>query len=351
MILAAAALLTWTTSGSPHRPAPPLQLDSASRQEPVSIGTVPPVPGFPVSLDGITRLTGPDGRARFTAAGIGNQLTGRVGLLAANVTLNGQQVQARATAFYPSRTSPDVALDLSYLVRFRYSGRDGVHVDPSALGTIVLKSDTGEVSDLSANQPHWLLGTRVTRVGSGLRVRELGWRVQEVDYAGSNLVNDSQQEFRPSEQQTVGVELLFYRIEVHAHDALFGFSRNGAVVFGYPDGSSHRFRLDSQGDATLPPLPRGTYTATVTGQGPKLPTSLTVSRDQEVQLPTYSWADVGTVLGGVLLVAVAVAWIGYARRRHRSSAAEPDLPRPDGAAVPPGANNPADGTRPAAEPA
>lgn len=332
----AVAVLTLTVGLAWIAPSPslagPLPSAEAHRPVPVTIGTVPPVPGFPMSLDGATRSTGPDGKVAFIAPGVGDQLAGRVGLLQGTVTVDGRQVRAKATSFYPSRTAPVVSVDLSYLVQFRLSGRDGAPVDPAGLGDIVVRSDTGQVIGVPADRPVWLLGSHVERVGADLRVRAVNWRVQRVDYSGTDVVNGSQQQFRPADNGVVGVELLFYRVRVHTRDAIFGFSHAGLLKLVYPNGSSHLFSLTAQGDATLPALPRGDYSATVLGDGPRVPEHLTVSRDQDVQLQTYSWWDLGTVLGAVLAVAGGLAWIGRARRRR--AARGTSLGQPEAETVP-----------------
>lgn len=313
-VLAMAAGLAWTAP--PGSAAGRLQPAAAHRPIPVTIGTVPPVPGFPVSLDGTARSTGPDGKVAFTAAGIGDQLAGHVGLLQRTLTVDGRQVHATATSFYPSRTAPVVSVDLSYLVQFRLFGWNGAPVDPAGLGDIVVRSDTGQVVGVPAGRSVWLLGSHVDRVGTGLRVREVNWRVQRVMYSGADVVNGSQQQFRPADHQVVGVKLLFYRVRVHTRDAIFGFAQGGVLRLVYPNGSTHSFPLTAQGDATLPALPRGDYSATILGDGPRIPEHLNISRDEEVQLRTYSWWDLATVLGAALVAAGALAWVGRTRRRR-----------------------------------
>jgi hypothetical protein len=135
-----------------------------------------------------------------------------------------------------------------------------------------------------------------------------------VHYAGANVVNESQQRFLPAQQQNVEVDLLFYGIDVHAHDALFGFSSDSAVDLIYPDGTSRRFSLDDNGQLRIPALPRGDYTLTTSGSGPHMSRPLAISREQVVDLAVYSWLDVLTILAGFLVLTAGLAVWGRARR-------------------------------------
>jgi hypothetical protein len=148
-----------------------------------------------------------------------------------------------------------------------------------------------------------------------MEVKNLRWSVQQVTFAGSNVVNASQQEFFPAEQQDVDVGLLFFRLDLQVHDAMFGFSSGSAIDLVYPDGETRRFGLDDGGRLSVPELPRGDYTLTIVGPGPPMSRPLAVSRDQSVDLAFHSWLDVLTVLAAVLGLAGALALSGRIRRR------------------------------------
>jgi hypothetical protein len=290
----------------------------------VTIGTVPVVTGFPVTLDGVTRLTDGNGQVEFDAPDREQALDDRITLTDATLPIGDQQVRVRADRLVRVGDDLRLALDLSYLVRFRFAGSDGSPVDSSSIATITVKSSTGEVVELPADQGSWLQGSRVTRIGSDLQVKELGWSVQRVEYTGSNVVNASQQRFLPAHLQDVAVQLLSFGARLNVHDALFGFSYGSAVELVYPDGKSRRLPLDA-GQLSLPALPRGDYTITVLGGGPRMSRPLTVSRDQDLELAFYSWLDVVAVVGVVGALAVGLGWGGRVRRRQTTAdATDPD---------------------------
>jgi hypothetical protein len=293
--------------------------------QPVVISTVPAVAGFPITLDGVTVPTGPDGKARFDhPTGVGD-LAPRITLQETELPIGGQQVKVSADRFYASTTDPTVALNLSYLVQFSYTDQQDGPVDASKVGEVRLKSVTGQVVRTPAQQPVWLQGSRVVKESSGLIVKDLSWSFQEVRYGGSNVVNASQQQFLPAHQQQVIVRLLFFHIRLAVHDALFGFPTADAVEIVAPDGSRQRYPLDEEGRVTLPRLPRGDYTLTIIGAGPRLDRPIAVSRDLDVTMAFHSWLDAGTVVGTIVALAVGLALIG---RRRRRRTAGPPAPSP-----------------------
>jgi len=305
--------------GGPTGEREDLRLAAAPSPErgPVTISTVPAVADFPVVLDGVTRFTDAAGNAHFDATANRRTLSDRITLTEADLSIGGQPVRVRATRFYQFDGNPQLALAVSYLVSFRFSGKGGAPLDGTTIKTITVKSETGEVVELPANQSSWLQGIRAAPRRAFLVGKTVGWRVQQVRYRGSNVVNIAQQRFAPAEQQDVPVDLLFFGLQLQVRDAMFGFSHGGAVKLIYPDGHSRHFPLDQAGRLNLPSLPRGDYTLTVLGAGPEMSRSLAVSRDQQSDLDFYSWLDILTVLGVLLGALVGLAWWGRARRRRQ----------------------------------
>jgi hypothetical protein len=286
----------------------------------LTVTTVPAVAGFPVTLDGVTALTDAAGKAHFDAQETEEPLTDRVTLTEATLPIGGQQVRVRADRVYPSSTVPLLAVDLSYLVSFAFVGAHGETVDPATIEGMTVKSEMGEVVEVHPGEPTWLQGDRVIKRTAEMEVKKLRWSVQRVQFAGSNVVNASQQFFLPAEQQAVDVHLLFFELHLRVHDALFGFTQTGVIELVYPDGKIRTFGLDRDARLSVPALPRGDYTLTIIGQGPRMSRPLAVSRDQSVDLALYSWVDVLTIVAALLTLALGLAGAGRLRRRRRTAA-------------------------------
>jgi hypothetical protein len=284
---------------------------------PVSVVTVPAVAGFPVTLDGVTEYTDAAGRAHMPG-GSGADLADRITLVEkAELSVGGVPVVVRPARIYASDRSVQIAVDVDYFVRFHFADVEGDQLDAAKIDTVVVKSETGEVVRVPAAEGSWLQGNRVVGGSGAPRVRDLAWSVQEIQFAGSNVVNASQQRFVPAEQRDVDVKLLFFSMTVHMHDAFFAFPQRGSVDLEYPDGSTQRFSFGGDGTLTIPALPRGQYTLTSVGPGPRMSRPLAISRTQDIQLAFYSWLDILSVVGIVVLFAGGLAWVGAIRRGPR----------------------------------
>jgi hypothetical protein len=312
VVLAAPPALPAAGGGEYLRPA--ALPSTAPTSGPITIGTMPPVVGYPVIFDGVTRLTDGLGTARFLAPRDGKSLRDRVTLTDANLTVDGRPIRVRGNRVYDSSTGPMIGLDISYPVQFHFSTLKGSPIDDSLINVITLKSTNGEVVELPANDTAWLHGTRAVQILGGLQVKQVSWSVQRVEFAGSNVVNSSQQAFQPADKQDVDVEMLFFSAQFDLRDAMFDFSRGGAIELGFPDGTSRRFSVGADGLLSLPALPRGDYTLTTLGGGPSMSRPLTISRDLKVELEVYSWLDIMTALGVALGAAAGLAWWGRVRR-------------------------------------
>jgi hypothetical protein len=326
MALVTVVLVTSLTSSPTGATARGTALNLAAAPAPapgaITIGTVPKVEGFPVTLDGVTRWTNSAGNVSFDSTASGRPLIERIPLNDAVVTLDGQRVQAKANRVYRSGNQHLLALDISYLVTFKFTGPSGAPIDPAGLGEITVKSPTGQVSRLPADQPAWLQGSRVVSTGTGPAADELEWTVQQVKYSGANVVNTSQQRFRPAGQKTIDVKLLFFSLTLQVRDAFFRHPEGSAVDLVYPDGHSQRYGIGAGGRVSIPTLPRGHYSVAVVGPGPHRLQPLAISRDQDLQLSFYTWWDLATVVFvlGALMAALAVVGarrrVGTVKRRH-----------------------------------
>lgn len=322
----AAAVVSSTASTASASPPTRLTSTPTTVVKPINIGTVPVAVGFPVTLDGVTRLTDSKGVAHFGVAST-SALSSRVVLHDQVTTRNGRQVLLSAQRLYGVNDSPRLTLNISYRASFTFASSNGQPIDAKQIKTLTLKSVTGLVEKVPAHEASWLQGSRVVPLPGGLQVKNLYWTVQDVQYGGSNVVNASQQRFEPALNQTIPVKLLFYGVKVHVYDAFFGRSLGRSIDVGYPDGTVSRVALDHHGRVELPALPRGDYTFTTIGPGPTMSRPIAISREQVVDLKFYSWVDIFVFLDLMLIFVVGVLWWGRVRRRR------PD-DRTDNATVP-----------------
>jgi hypothetical protein len=292
------------------------------------IGTAPAVAGFPVTVEGVTQYTDSAGKIHTDVPETSQDLRSRVSFQEVFLNVGGRPVKVTPTRLYRFTSGAQIALDLRYLVGFHFSNLAGLQGAP--INTLTVRSAAGEVAALPAARSSWLLGKRAVPKDSGLEVKNIDWSVQRVTYGGSNVVNESQQRFSPATQTDVGVKLLFYSLDVHVRDALFGFTRIATVEITYPNGRPQRVELDRDGWLHLPTVPRGDYVITVLGSGPHLPLPMTMSRDERINVGFFSWLDAMTVLGVGLVLAAVPVLVGRLRRRPgRAGGQDPFQPEPD----------------------
>jgi hypothetical protein len=124
-------------------------------------------------------------------------------------------------------------------------------------------------------------------------------------------VDAARQRFTPADQPTVVVTGQLYDMTISANDALYGSALGtGARVTG-PDGRAVSVRFDASQTATLQQLPRGRYQVTVLGaRGLVLDEQINLSRDRAVPATVVSVADLTTVGGGLLLIAIILLLVG-----------------------------------------
>jgi hypothetical protein len=303
-----------------------LPADAAPPTGGVVIGTIPAIPGFPITLDRETVLTDRSGIARFETRDT-QSLPSRVTHHDRKIELEGRQVRVRATRLYPKGGQPVIALDIFWPVRFAFLDVNGAPINVDRIESVGLKSSTGESRQASATETMWLQGSRVVSRSEGPVNKEIQWSIQAVEYASSNVVNSAQQRFEPAKTQSVKIELLFYRSQVTVKDAFFSFGVGDAVLVNSPDGRVDRFPLGENSTVDLPSLPRGNYSIVVDGPGPRMTRPVAISRDQVLDLKFYSWLDIGLVVAFLAAFAIGTLWFGWRSRRAHRSAIEDDSER------------------------
>jgi hypothetical protein len=316
-LFAAALLVSMTdTRTTPASAAPPVV-------QPINIGTAPLTAGLPITFDGVTRLTDSSGVAHFQPAST-SRLSTRVSLRPHEITRDGAPVLLTAGRLYGNIDHLRLALNSSYKVTFSFVTDQGRPIDTDQVQSLTVKSATGKVQEIHAQDGTWLQGSRMVPDGDAFKVKDLYWTVQDVRISGANVVNASQQRFMPAKENEVKLKVLFFSVQVHVHDAFFGNSIGDAVQVKYPDGSVTRVPLDADGQVTLPSLPRGNYTIRTFGPGPSLSTPIAISRDQVVDLKYYSIVDILIFTNVLVALLVGALWWGNRRRRRGAAAEAPE---------------------------
>lgn len=320
--------LAWLTAGPAWAATPaPGSSSGTGAGTPVAVQTMPAVAGFPITLDGETVRTDEGGKATFTSTDHNSVVT-RLSYGDADVTLGGKPVHASGVkVYFKDQDTVRLALDVSYPVSFHFTDLNGTTIDAPNVTSIRIKGSTGALMTVPAHGTTWLLGTRAIILLRDLVTTDVMWTIQDVQYAGSNVVNSSQQQFFPQRDSDVAVKLLFYSTKIHARDAFFGFPVGSAVTLTYPDRTQQRVPLDHNGNVFLPSLPRGNYDLVVDGPGPGIHRPLAVSRNQAVDLKVYTWLDFSVALLAILAFTGGLVILGTVLHRRRTDrAAAPEAP-------------------------
>lgn len=291
-----------------------LAVGSPAAADTVKVRTVPALAGIPVTIDGSTFLTNRHGVANVTHF--------RNGALSEHLEVGDARVAPGIRTIFsrwygnPDRhqvTELKAALDVEYLVSWRFVDLQGDPVDPGEISSVALKSSHGLLAtfdNLQLQRPQWLQGSRVVSTPQGPLSKEIYFTLEEVLVDGSSVVNRSQQRFLPAEKPELVFSLLFYSAEIKASDALFKFPLGSAVRLRFPDGHWERYELGDGAQLTLPKLPRGEYWIEVEAPGFSFLRPVTLSRNQEVDLEVLSYLDIGLVVGVLISLALGLLLLG-----------------------------------------
>jgi hypothetical protein len=288
---------------------------TSSQTQQVEIATLPAYADYPVILDGHEVRTDAAGVAHFEVAGNVGGLTNRLILKPKIFRIHGVLQRVEPARFQAKGRYNKILFNVFYQSRFTFKNSNGGPLDNSAIHELTVKNSIGAVKSLAAHEPTWLQGSRVVPLAGGLEVKKLYWTVQDVQYAGTSVVNSSQQRFLPADTQDVQVSLLFYSARLRVHDALFGFRRGGSILLIYPDQTQKGFSLQANGSVLLPSLPRGNYSVVLASMGPRMTQQIAISTNQDLDLKYYGWIDIAVIGLVTLFFTVGLLWIGVRRRR------------------------------------
>lgn len=324
---------------APRRPHPKDPFAGLRR---LTVITKPAVPGMPFAIDGTWFVADANGIASIllsTDQSDSVRLARDQHLAVVTPTWQyGPSSRASFSGWYGQPTlhpgpidevQQIATFDVDFRTTFSFTTVQGKIVKPGDIGHVDLRSNLGERRRLESIQPVWLHGLHTTLGAKGLTVSDVEYRVDAVTTQGVNVVNQAQQRFKPAQQQTVGLRLLFFDVQLAAHDAFFGHGAGQQAMLLYPDGRTRTFRLDHRSAVTARGLPRGSYRVRISGGGLRVEQPFLLSRTTRIDLDVLSWLDLAIVAGAfVLLAAVLIAAGVLLRRRQRVSsarAAEPVL--------------------------
>jgi hypothetical protein len=190
---------------------------------------------------------------------------------------------------------------------------DGLPVDPERIAQFTIRSEQGDTYVFNDGQPRWLPASRIARRVDGLQITKLLYSVINVKLDGSNVVNESQQQFYAEPNDTWKISLLLYSLKIKVNDGLFGSAAGKSINLLFPNGQVSNYPLDTSGQVEIHGLARGNYSIEVVGTrglGNKMPVAL--SRNQDANIKVLTYTDLGIV--GTLGFLTALALLIYGRR-------------------------------------
>jgi hypothetical protein len=228
----------------------------------------------------------------------------------------GPDVRVRFARYFGDQHSGKLTatFDVDYRVSFDFTDLVGHPIPLGQIEEITYKSSIGFRATVEPGQERWLQGARVVpESATRMALKPILYRLERVVVHGTNVVNRAEQSFQPRYKRHVSVQLLYYTASLSARDAFFGFKAGSKVKLTYPDGTVERYDLGSDGNVTIPSLPRGEYDVTVEGGGIPISRPLSLSKNSSMQIEVLSYLDIGIVLGFLLLFIIGLPLV---RRPH-----------------------------------
>lgn len=286
----------------------------------VEVQTVPPIAGVTFQLNGKQFVTGDDGSASIKVDRAGTYRLEALISLYNDPTQKiefGRWLEDNFQPFteiqVPTNKVIAVGLNIYNLVGETFVDLDGLPVNPQRISQFTIRSEQGDTFVLNNGTPRWLPASRITRRVGGLVVTKLLYSVINVKLDGSNVVNESQQQFYAEPNDTWKISLLLYSLRIRVDDGLFGSPAGKSINLLYPNGQVNNYPLDPTGAVEIHGLARGNYTIQVAGArglGNRMPVAL--SRNQDANIKVLTYTDLGIV--GTLGIFVALALLLYGRR-------------------------------------
>jgi hypothetical protein len=275
----------------------------------VEIETVPRLAGARFALNGQQFVADQSGLARIAVERAGQYTLSALPWDADTTGIHATFARWEENVYTPQRSVRlpadgwlQAGFDLSYQVRVSLLDLNGQAVDPTMASSIMVTSTDRIRYTLSPVTPRWLPGSRVVRMEHGLVSRPVEYSAGSVIVDGSNVVNQGQQRFDPTQRQQWPIRLALYSTRFIVRDAMFGYPVDTKLQLSYPDGASQIWPLGADGELTVGLMARGGYTARVHAPGISAVIPIVLSRNQEVRLLVISYLDLAVlavVLGSI----------------------------------------------------
>jgi hypothetical protein len=307
----------------PHRAPWPITL---------TINTVPALRGVRFTLDGHVFVTAANGQATYTAEHdfLPHTLVMLdTGVLKANRRYefnrwagqrNPNQAFAHTVTALPLRSNYAItaAFTVQQQVVPQLVEENGKVLDPSRITAVTVKSDTGQLVNLALAGPTWLDGMRPVYHHSALSAQPAIYSLQSIIVRGTNVVDAGRQTFKPALNNTPMFITQFHDLVITGHDALFKSAVGKQAIVTFPDGSEQTVTLNAQHSATLPNLPRGTYSVLIrAGTAIVATDQFVLSKDKTADIAVISAVDLLVLGSAAFGVAVGLLALGRHRWRYR----------------------------------
>ncbi len=301
------------------------QVNLAIRSLDIELHTSPTLEGVRVMVSGKVYATDKDGIVRIPVDTPGNYHVEVLPFGSPNAAVQADfdsWSDGTSTPFHdvmvPSSSGPiQVGFQLSYQVRQTFIDLQGRPVDPKRISAMTFKRNDGVIYDFNNGDPRWLGSNYLVRRLDGLEQSPFQYSLLSVIVNGTNVVSEQQQRFYVHPNDNWTIQLLLFSANLKSHDMMFGFPLGSSVKLEYPDRMTENIRLDGKGEGVVHSLPRGAYKVSVnTNFGIAPVSSLTMSRDQDVDLKVISYLDLLTVLLVGLALGPGLLYLGQPKLRE-----------------------------------
>ena len=305
---------------------------------PLTIKTLPPIPGVHVNIDGLELVTGADGAARTLITkeardALVADRDAHLRIITTNVAISPglrghfHGWYQEAYVFTPQDPLGDVRIatfDLESRTRFTFVDHHHAALDARDITDVQLRSSLGGLRDIGRPKSAWLRAALVTSVGGNVTLKDVEWRLASVMFHKTNIVQRGLQHFKPRHTPVVAVHVKVFTVDFHAQDALLGSPKGSSIQLTLPDGTVRTVALRN-GRATVAQLPSGDYDVLINVRGLGKDQSVSVSNDASIELKVLGMGDIAVVLAVLFLLVFAVLLLGLRVRRRRRRAAEPGI--------------------------